>query len=114
MELFLTPYGTVDTVARGDDALKRFTDAHAKHNPYQLVFLDLGIPGKPGLEVLDAIREFERQHLIAKTATVIILTGTSDEKLMAKAAEHGATKYLLKPVAESELLAHLQELGIIK
>jgi CheY-like chemotaxis protein len=114
MELFLTPYGQVDTVARGDDALKRFKDSHQKHAPYELIFLDLGIPGKPGLEVLEGIRDFEREHQVSKTVMVVILTGTNDKNLMAQAAEHGATKYLLKPVAESELLRHLRELGIIK
>jgi CheY-like chemotaxis protein len=114
MELFVTPYGKVDTVARGDDALKRVSEAFGKNTPYDLIFLDLGIPGKPGLEVLQGIRDFEREHNITKTVRVIIMTGSADKKQMAVAAELGATKYLLKPVVESELLSHLAELGIIK
>ena len=114
MELFLTPYGNVSTASRGEDALKRFWAGHKHGVPFDLIFQDLGMPGKSGLEVLQEIREYERKTKISDPVKVIILTGTSDPGQKASALGLGAAKFLLKPVGETELLAHLKDLGLVE
>jgi two-component system, chemotaxis family, chemotaxis protein CheY len=112
LELFLSPHGTVVSVDRGDDAIVQYKQAFQKGTPYSLICLDIKLPGKPGLEVLRAIREFEREEG-ADPVPVIMLTGSSEEGEIAEARALGATKYLLKPIIEAELLAVLKHLTII-
>ncbi len=65
----------------------------AKHPLPFLVLLDLKLPFKSGLEVLEAIRatpELER-------LCVVVLTSSAEERDIARARELGAQAYLVKP-----------------
>lgn len=69
--------------------------------PYDLVVLDLGLPGKPGLDVL---RTWRKQGL---KLPVIVLTarGTWQEKV--EGFNAGADDYVPKPFQTEELLARI-------
>ena len=64
-----------------------------------LVLLDLNLPFKSGLEVLNWIRE----HPIWKTLIVIILTSSTSEADMEKAYSLGANSYVIKPADGTRL-----------
>ena len=69
---------------------------------YDLVLLDLGLPGKDGLDVLDAIRA--RNNPVP----LLIITARDglDERL--RGLDGGADDFLLKPFAMAELLARMR------
>lgn len=69
--------------------------------PYDLVLLDLGLPGKPGLDVLKSWR------LQGLKLPVIVLTarGTWQEKV--EGFNAGADDYVPKPFQPEELLARI-------
>jgi DNA-binding response OmpR family regulator len=72
--------------------------------PYALVVLDLGLPGRPGLEVL-------RQWRAAGNAVpVLILTARDAWHEKVDGFKAGADDYLGKPFHTAELLARLQAL----
>jgi DNA-binding response OmpR family regulator len=73
-------------------------------NDYDLVILDLMLPGKNGFEVAASMR---KQGL---TTPVLILTGrdATDDKV--KALDSGADDYLVKPFSFEELLARVRAL----
>lgn len=66
------------------------------HQPH-IAILDIGMPGLDGLEVLRKIKE---QSLKAK---VILITMHKDKAVYNKAIELGASGYILKEQAETEL-----------
>jgi len=70
--------------------------------PYAAVVLDLGLPGRPGLDVL------KNWRAASNTVPVIILTarGAWNEKV--DGFQAGADDYLAKPFHTEELLARLQ------
>jgi len=72
--------------------------AHA----YDLVLLDLGLPGKDGLDVLDVIRG--RNNPVP----LLIITARDglDDRL--RGLDGGADDFLLKPFAMAELLARMR------
>jgi two-component system copper resistance phosphate regulon response regulator CusR len=72
--------------------------------PFDLILLDLGLPGRSGLEVLAAIRQEQ------VTVPVMILTArdTIDDRVAGLDA--GADDYLVKPFAFAELLARMRVL----
>ena len=89
----------VDVVANGDDALYE-----AAINPYDLVILDVMIPGKNGFEVC---RELRRS---GQRAPVLMLTARDAVEDRIEGLDHGADDYLTKPFEFRELLARLRAL----
>jgi len=87
---------SVDAATNGRSGLRR-----ALRRDYDLVILDLTLPGLDGLDVL---RELHRER--AKLP-VLILSAQSDMPTKLRAFELGACDYLLKPFALDELLAHV-------
>jgi DNA-binding response OmpR family regulator len=71
---------------------------------YDLVILDLGLPGKPGLEVL---RSWRAQ---GNRVPVIVLTARDAWHERVDGLKAGADDYLGKPFHEEELIARLQAL----
>jgi two-component system, OmpR family, copper resistance phosphate regulon response regulator CusR len=87
----------VDVAADGPDGL-----ALAKAGGYDLVVLDVMLPGKDGWAVLRELRA-------AGVATpVLFLTARDDVRDRVKGLELGADDYLVKPFAFAELLARIK------
>lgn len=76
----------------------------ARAGCYDLVILDLMLPGMPGLEVLAALRKEQ------VAAPVLILTARSELNQKVKGLDAGADDYLTKPFAIEELLARVRVL----
>ncbi len=88
----------VDWVQNGVDAVHE-----ARSTVYDLIVLDVGLPGLDGWEVLRQIRA-NQQTLI------ILLTARDRVEDRVRGLEIGADDYLIKPYAFSELLARLRAL----
>lgn len=71
---------------------------------YDMVLLDLGLPGVDGIEVL---RHLRKKH---NSIPVIILTARDGVDDRVKGLDEGADDYLVKPFAFSELLARVKAL----
>jgi DNA-binding response OmpR family regulator len=74
----------------------------ARDEEFDLLILDLGLPGKNGLEVLRELRR-DGQRL-----PVIILTARDDPADKVEGLEAGADDYLAKPFHFEELLARVR------
>ena len=71
---------------------------------FDVILLDLGLPGRDGLEILGALRDRG-----IKTP-VLVLTARDTLQDRVKGLDTGADDYLIKPFAFSELLARLRAL----
>jgi len=90
----------VDRAADGVDA------AHlGETEPYQLIVLDLGLPGLDGLSVLKQWRAGGIE------APVLVLTARSAWTDKVEGIDAGADDYLAKPFQPEELLARLRALA---
>ena len=81
----------------GDEALDL-----ALSGDFDLLILDLGLPGKDGFEVLRALREHDRQM------PVIVLTARESVRDTVAALEGGADDYVTKPFRFEELVARIR------
>ena len=96
----LSREGYSATLSRtGEDGFFRWST-----DSFDLVVLDLGLPGRDGLEILSARRKMTQECL------VLILSALDgvDDRVRGLAA--GADDYLVKPFAVTELLARVQAL----
>ncbi len=89
----------VDWLADGRDAL-----VQGATEPYDLIVLDLGLPGMPGLEVL------RRWRADALRTPVLILTARDSWAERIDGLKAGADDYLSKPFHPEELALRIQAL----
>lgn len=78
---------------------------HWKATPYDLIVLDLGLPGRDGLKVLTDAR------CDGAETPVLILTARDAVQDRVKGLDAGADDYLLKPFDLDELLARIRVLS---
>ncbi len=85
----------VHAVADGDEALAclRREGEHAKHPHPDIIFLDLHLPRKSGLEVLREIKSNPR----LKVTPVVVVSGSDDPHEVREAYELHASCYIRKP-----------------
>ncbi|WP_163557395.1 response regulator transcription factor [Halomonas sp. NO4] len=98
--LTLTGYA-VTHLPEGDTARARLTVSEHGHD---LVLLDLNLPGASGLEVLETLREHDRD------TPVLILTARGAVQDRVRGLDLGADDYLAKPFALDELEARVRAL----
>lgn len=112
VEAYLTPLGSCDLACDGEEALQAFRRALETESPYDLVCLDIMMPGMDGHAVLDAIRVIEQQHGICGNdgVKVVMATALTDTKHCIRAFSEGCDHFMSKPVREDALVAHVQEL----
>lgn len=89
----------VNWVQNGEDA-----EIALQNETYDLIILDLGLPGKSGLMVLEGLRK------IGNDTPVLILTARDATSDKVKGLDSGADDYLLKPFALEELEARIRSL----
>src|SRR5688500_10299841 len=73
-------------------------------NEYDAIILDLGLPDRNGLSVLQELRKD------GKTTPVIVLTGANDSATTVRALDAGADDYLKKPIVIDEFRARMRAL----
>jgi len=84
----------IATAASGEEALSLLS----KSEPFDLMVLDLKMPGMDGLEVTEAV------HKQSPGTVVILLTAFATLETAIQAIKRGAHDYLLKPCSVPEIL----------
>lgn len=88
----------VHTAADGTEALKLIAE-----QPFDLLLLDISLPGPDGFQVLDAVRRDLK-------TPVLLLSGRGRERDKVSALDVGADDYVTKPFGVAELLARVRAL----
>ena len=116
MQKLLEPYGDVDVVVDGEEAVDAFKFAWEEAKPYDIIFMDIMMPKMDGHEALKRLRELEREMGVrsANEAKVIMTSVLEDPKNVIEAYYGGsATSYLIKPIEREKLEDELARLGAI-
>jgi two-component system response regulator CpxR len=83
----------VATALSGDEAIKL-----VEENEFDVIVLDVQMPGKDGVETLKEIKNIEQ------LSQVIMLTGHATVKTAIEGMKSGAFDYLMKPTDTDELI----------
>jgi PAS domain S-box-containing protein len=96
---------TAKRACNGDEAIRMFNDAEQGGEPYDLVLLDLTVPGgMGGAEAVKYIREMRND------VCVLVNSGYADDSVLARYRDYGFDGVLAKPFTLAELRRVLREL----
>ena len=112
---FLSKYGECDITVDGLEAVEAFTMALEENEGYDLVCLDIMMPGLDGYQALKKIREIEKEKSIPeeKAVKIIMTTALNEGKNVTKAFDLGCTAYAGKPIDQDKFENVLRKFELI-
>ena len=103
--------GECVVVGSGEEGVQAFRRSLEDGRPFELVFMDILLPGMDGLQALETIRAMELENGVAETK-VIVITALDDDLAASRAYIHGhALSYITKPIHKPDLEAELEKFG---
>ena len=102
VQLILTGVADLVTVDDGQQAIAAFAD-----NAFDLVLMDMQMPGMDGLAATRAIRALEAERGAPRTPIVVLSANAMSEHLV-QSTTAGADAHLGKPITAASLLAQIQ------
>lgn len=115
LQKLLSKYGECDIAVDGNEAFKAAELALAEDQHYELVCLDIDMPGMSGHEVLSRWRAMEEQRSVPpRQASKVVMTTaiSANEDIMRAFFKEGCDAYLIKPIERQRLETELGRLGI--
>ena len=110
----LSRNGECHTAVNGEEAVEAFRIAIVKGEPYDLVCMDIKLPGIDGVEAVRLMRDVEQKHGVLSTNGTKILMATADETPggVLQAFNALCDAYFVKPIDATELIAKLRTMGL--
>ena len=101
MKTILTDRGyRVATAKDGAEAIEMVKSRH-----YDIIFLDVKLPGMDGVQVFEQVKEID------PTATVIMMTGYTEEGLLKRAIGEGAYTCIYKPFDMEKVIRLVEKIS---
>ncbi len=112
VKTILAPYAECDLAFDGGEAIDAVRLSLEDGQPYDLICLDIMMPGTDGHEALEAVRRLEAQHGIhgSDGVKIIMTTALADSKHCIRAFRHGCESYVTKPIRAEKLLEQVRSL----
>lgn len=96
-----------DTAANGTEAIEAYNYSIRNNAPYDLIILDISMPGMNGIEVLKKIRENEEKARVMVGEGIPIVVVTAYHETFLDAFNKGCDDYMLKPIKKDDLIAKI-------
>lgn len=109
---YLESFGECDVAVNGNEAVAAVRQALAGKASYDLVCLDIMMPGLSGQETLREIRRLEASCGCGGGSRVIMTTALEDKESVAEAFAAQADGYVTKPIDKRRFLETLKDMGL--
>ena len=116
LQVVRSPYGECSTSFRGEYALERFDAALDEGNPYDVVMMDIVMPGMDGHQTAELMRAREKAAGIPEMDSfkLVMITCLVDDSSINKAFFNTrAAIYIVKPLDRDKILKELEDHLII-
>lgn len=112
---YVQTWGTADVAENGVIAVTLFKRAFLEEQPYDVVLLDIGMPGLDGQATLTEMRRIEtiNKRPLGCGAKIIMITALDEPEHVLRAFREHCDSYLVKPVIRADLEQELRRQGMI-
>lgn len=104
LRFLLESRGPVDEAPDAIAGLQRIRDAVADNDPYDLVCIDLSMPGPNGIDAIKMVQEVDKKLRQGKHTNVVVVTASDEQKDIRAALHQHVDGYLLKPVTPGQIV----------
>ena len=94
----------ITAVTNGNDAIDKI-----KNNIFDLILMDIMLPGMDGFEITNEIRKLEKETRTDKPVIIIALTANTLNNDREKCIKAGMNEYLPKPFTAEELVNKIKK-----
>lgn len=116
----LSSYGTCTAVEDGPSALCQFGFAFGIGKPFDLIAMDVEMPGMRGQDAVKAIRQWENklavespmEYPVDQCAKIVMVTASSDMATISSSYRQLCDDYIVKPVTPENVQRCLVKLGL--
>jgi two-component system chemotaxis response regulator CheY len=111
---YLQAVGECDVAVNGNEAIGAFKQMLMSGARYDLVCLDIMMPGMDGQETLKRLRALEAEEGIVEgeRCRVIMTTALEDQTNVMAAFSNAADGYVVKPIEKRKFLETLTTIGL--
>ncbi|OIQ51872.1 CAI-1 autoinducer sensor kinase/phosphatase CqsS [Pseudodesulfovibrio hydrargyri] len=116
MQVILAPYGECATASTGERAVEMFARARDEGRPFDVVLMDILMPGMDGHQAAELMRAREMEDGVAEADSfkLAMITCVVDDTSVDKAFFNTrACIYIVKPLDRHKVVSELREHFII-
>lgn len=112
---YLEPYGPCEEAINGYEAVDAIRRAIAADQHFDLICLDIMMPGMDGQQTLVLLRQMEAQNdmPLGRGAKVVMTSAMEDNNYIMQAMNASADGYVVKPIEKRSFIETLKETGLL-
>ena len=116
MQVYLSEHFDCFIAVNGNEAVEAVREAFEENKPYDLICLDIMMPGMDGHEALKTIRQMEKERSIGglDVTKIIMTTALGGSRDIMGAFRSGCEAYIIKPVRKDKLFEEVKNLGLVE
>ena len=103
LRMLLESRGPVDEAENAIAGLERVRAAVLAHAPYDLVCIDLSMPGHGGIDAIKMLKALDAELRAGARTNVVVVTASDDQRDLRAAMHQHVDGYLLKPVTPGQV-----------
>lgn len=114
LQIYLSDIAVCFVAVNGYECIEAFREALEDGQYYDLICLDIMMPGMDGRETLKAIRKIENENGIGGLdgVKVVMTTALGDSNNILSSFREGCEAYIVKPIKKEKLLEEIEKLGV--
>lgn len=112
LAIFLEGYAAVIAAESGEDALDKVAEAMERGAYFDLICLDISMPGIDGHETLRRIRELETARGAERAKVFMVTASSSPDDMVDALVVGGCDDYLTKPLIQKNFQELLVRHGL--
>jgi two-component system, chemotaxis family, chemotaxis protein CheY len=114
LQIYLSDIAVCFVAVNGYECIEAFREALEDGQYYDLICLDIMMPGMDGRETLKAIRKIENENGIGGLdgVKVVMTTALGDSNNVLSSFREGCEAYIVKPIKKEKLLEEIEKLGV--
>ncbi len=113
-ETILSRHAECGVAENGAEGVQNFIQAHESGRPYDVIVMDIHMPGLNGIQALKQMRDWETTHdiQVGYGVKVVMLTADDDPGVVRSSFRELCDAYVIKPINSKKIIEGLMLAGI--